>query len=309
MSCSRWAAAGASMFALVLSPGAALAAGARSAARSPSAHAKQGAHSQRRPEAFASRRQRVAARAHAGRHAVELLAPGSGSQQATGSGRVRVLQRRLAGSGFAPGPIDGRYGPLTTRAVIRFQAAQRLRVDGIAGPETLTQLRVTARTAARDQRVQLRPAAFRRARSPRRPVDVRPSTSPRLPRTAPDPVVPKSLSSRAVTTVPASGGLSIFWLLLAGLTAAGGGLVGVAVSRRSRALPRRRRYISSRTMVIARRSGFRYSRHRQAYVLRLVGNRFGPVLKTTPSGIRQPSPRRHFPVHHNRRRAQRQVRS
>lgn len=309
MSCSRWAAAGASMFAFVLSPGAALAAGAsRSAARPPSAHARQDAHSQRRPDAFTSRRRRVAARTHAQRHAEELLAPGSGSQQAAGSGRVRVLQRRLAGLGFAPGPIDGRYGPLTTHAVIRFQAARRLRVDGIAGPETLMRLRITAHTAARDRRVQLRPGALRRARSPR-PGDIRPGTAPRLPHTAPGQVVPKSLPSRAVATVPASGGLPMFWLLLAGLTAAAGGLVGVAVSRRTRTFPRPRRHISSRTMVIARLAGFRYSRHREAYVLRLVGNRFGPVLKTIPSGIHQPSPRRHSPVHHNRRRFHRQVRS
>jgi peptidoglycan hydrolase-like protein with peptidoglycan-binding domain len=69
-----------------------------------------------------------------------LLALGSGYQQAAGLGRVRVLQRRLAGLGFAPGPIDGRYGPLTERAVQRFQAAHGLRVDGIAGPSTLAAL-------------------------------------------------------------------------------------------------------------------------------------------------------------------------
>jgi peptidoglycan hydrolase-like protein with peptidoglycan-binding domain len=68
------------------------------------------------------------------------LAPGSGYQQAAGSGRVRALQRRLAGMGFAPGPIDGRYGPLTTGAVERFQAALGLTVDGISGRQTLTAL-------------------------------------------------------------------------------------------------------------------------------------------------------------------------
>src|SRR6201985_125692 len=54
-----------------------------------------------------------------------------------GSARVRVLQRRLAGAGFAPGPIDGRYGPLTAQAVKRFQHAHRLAADGIAGALTL----------------------------------------------------------------------------------------------------------------------------------------------------------------------------
>ncbi len=58
-----------------------------------------------------------------------------------GSGPVRALQRHLAAAGFSPGPIDGRYGPLTERAVRRLQAARHLRVDGVAGPQTLGQLR------------------------------------------------------------------------------------------------------------------------------------------------------------------------
>lgn len=64
-----------------------------------------------------------------------------------GSGAVRVLQRQLAAAGFSPGPIDGRYGPLTERAVRRFQAARTLSVDGIAGPRTLGQLRRAPRRA------------------------------------------------------------------------------------------------------------------------------------------------------------------
>jgi len=54
------------------------------------------------------------------------LLPGAGYQQPTGSGHVRALQRRLARLGFAAGPIDGRYGPLTTRAVDRFQHSRGL---------------------------------------------------------------------------------------------------------------------------------------------------------------------------------------
>jgi peptidoglycan hydrolase-like protein with peptidoglycan-binding domain len=69
-----------------------------------------------------------------------LLAPGSGFQQAAGSGPVRALQRRLTGLGFAPGPIDGRYGPLTTQAVERFQNASGLIVDGIVGPRSVAAL-------------------------------------------------------------------------------------------------------------------------------------------------------------------------
>jgi peptidoglycan hydrolase-like protein with peptidoglycan-binding domain/Flp pilus assembly protein TadD len=66
-----------------------------------------------------------------------VLALGSGFSSREGAARVRALQRRLAGAGDAPGPIDGRFGPRTEQAVIRFQAARGLRVDGIAGALTL----------------------------------------------------------------------------------------------------------------------------------------------------------------------------
>ncbi len=57
-----------------------------------------------------------------------------------GSPAVRRLQHDLASAGDRPGPADGRYGPLTERAVMRFQRARHLRVDGIAGPQTLDHL-------------------------------------------------------------------------------------------------------------------------------------------------------------------------
>lgn len=65
-----------------------------------------------------------------------VLVLGSGYAGLTGAPRVRVLQRRLAGLGFSPGPIDGRYGPLTAEAVTQFQRTRGLEVDGIAGPQT-----------------------------------------------------------------------------------------------------------------------------------------------------------------------------
>lgn len=71
---------------------------------------------------------------------VRLLVPGGGSDTPGGSAAVRRLQRRLSGAGWAPGPIDGRYGPLTAQAVKRFQAAHGLAVDGISGPQTLAAL-------------------------------------------------------------------------------------------------------------------------------------------------------------------------
>ena len=66
-----------------------------------------------------------------------VLVLGSGYGTRTGSRSVRALQRRLAEAGYAPGPLDGRFGPRTELAVRRFQAADGLQVDGIAGPRTL----------------------------------------------------------------------------------------------------------------------------------------------------------------------------
>lgn len=83
------------------------------------------------------------------RKRVELLALGTGYASPHGAGAVRTLQRRLAGLGYAPGPIDGRYGPLTERAVRRFQATHGLIVDGIDGPVT--------RAALASARLTLRP--------------------------------------------------------------------------------------------------------------------------------------------------------
>ena len=77
-----------------------------------------------------------------------VLYPGSG-YTANGLAGVRGLQRRLRRAGFSPGPVDGRYGPLTEAAVARFQAAHGLSASGIAGPVTLARLARQAREHAR----------------------------------------------------------------------------------------------------------------------------------------------------------------
>jgi peptidoglycan hydrolase-like protein with peptidoglycan-binding domain len=73
--------------------------------------------------------------------AAAILALGSGYSNRRDAARVRALQSRLARVGFPPGPVDGRFGPLTRQAVGRFQTAQGLPADGIVGPLTLTALR------------------------------------------------------------------------------------------------------------------------------------------------------------------------
>lgn len=49
---------------------------------------------------------------------------------------VASVQRRLKRLGFAPGPIDGQYGPATAAAVRAFQTWKHLVPDGAVGPLT-----------------------------------------------------------------------------------------------------------------------------------------------------------------------------
>ena len=65
--------------------------------------------------------------------------------------RVKELQRQLHRLGLEPGMVDGRYGPLTTDAVKRFQEAHNLPPDGIADPETLNQLKTNTPTTPEHQ--------------------------------------------------------------------------------------------------------------------------------------------------------------
>ena len=54
---------------------------------------------------------------------------------------VAALQFLLAGRGYGPGGFDGGFGPNTKAAVLRYQSAAGLAVDGVAGPATLGALR------------------------------------------------------------------------------------------------------------------------------------------------------------------------
>lgn len=53
---------------------------------------------------------------------------------------VAAVQGALAAAGFEPGPVDGRWGPLTNAAVAGFQRQQGLIADAIIGPATLPPL-------------------------------------------------------------------------------------------------------------------------------------------------------------------------
>ena len=53
---------------------------------------------------------------------------------------VKELQSKLESLGYDVGPIDGIFGPLTERAVRKFQKDNQLVVDGIVGQETYAAL-------------------------------------------------------------------------------------------------------------------------------------------------------------------------
>jgi peptidoglycan hydrolase-like protein with peptidoglycan-binding domain/DNA invertase Pin-like site-specific DNA recombinase len=83
------------------------------------------------------------------------LARGAGFDRPRGSAQVRALQLHLRALGVRPGPVDGRFGPLTESAVRKFQRARGLAADGIAGPATRAALHARislARGAGGDRR-------------------------------------------------------------------------------------------------------------------------------------------------------------
>jgi Transglycosylase-like domain/Putative peptidoglycan binding domain len=56
---------------------------------------------------------------------------------------VECLQQSLHDHGVDSGPVDGWFGPITERAVVRFQRAHGLTVDGWMGAETRGALSIT----------------------------------------------------------------------------------------------------------------------------------------------------------------------
>ena len=56
---------------------------------------------------------------------------------------VTQIQQALAAKGFDPGLIDGDFGPNTQAAVLQFQEAEGMVVDGAVGPETAAALGVS----------------------------------------------------------------------------------------------------------------------------------------------------------------------
>jgi N-acetylmuramoyl-L-alanine amidase len=62
---------------------------------------------------------------------------------------TRQIQTRLKNWGYYTGAIDGIYGSKTVEAVKYFQRKNGLRVDGIAGSQTLKALGISSTTCCR----------------------------------------------------------------------------------------------------------------------------------------------------------------
>ncbi|MYG92051.1 MAG: peptidoglycan-binding protein, partial [Acidimicrobiia bacterium] len=77
---------------------------------------------------------------------------------------VAELQSRLDALGFDTGKPDGIFGPQTERGLRDFQFNRGLAIDGISGPEVITELRLVARGEMRAGRVTLREREWLRSR-------------------------------------------------------------------------------------------------------------------------------------------------
>lgn len=56
---------------------------------------------------------------------------------------VKDLQRLLSNKGYYKSSLDGVFGPATEAAILNYQIQNHLRVDGIAGSNTITHLKIT----------------------------------------------------------------------------------------------------------------------------------------------------------------------
>lgn len=83
-----------------------------------------------------------------------VMSPGTYALSKLGSRgeEVRKIQTRLKAWGYYSGNIDGIFGSITQKAVMRFQANNGLTPDGIAGTATLAKIGIASGTGNSNQR-------------------------------------------------------------------------------------------------------------------------------------------------------------
>jgi peptidoglycan hydrolase-like protein with peptidoglycan-binding domain len=151
-----------------------------------------------------------------------------------GSQLVRQLQLRLKKLGHDPGPVDGLFGPLTEGAVMRFQEAHELVVDGVVGSHTRGKL--VGRRVERPAR-EVEPPARSRPAAPAEPKaspEPKPSAEPK-PSPEPKPTAEPRASGDPKPSTEAQGGLAPAYAALLGALAATLVLSVLAAARRRRA--------------------------------------------------------------------------
>jgi hypothetical protein len=74
----------------------------------------------------------------------ERVTASAPSKNLHGGGRVLGVQRRLRALGFDPGPLDGKMGPRTRKAIVAYQRARGLSADGRPTGGLLDRLEVSA---------------------------------------------------------------------------------------------------------------------------------------------------------------------
>lgn len=149
--------------------------------------------------------------------ATPVVAQGAG-MGATPSAAVRSIQRTLVRHGYhlgRPG-VDGRFGPLTARAVRRVQARAGIAVDGAVGPATRKAIRALRQPTSRPQR-QASP-------KPRPTAQPTPTPAPQ-----PRPATPAPHESNPGWVLPAVGASAAIGAFLAGMW-----LLGLNSARRRR---------------------------------------------------------------------------
>lgn len=76
------------------------------------------------------------------------------------SPRVEEIQKILKEAGFTPGPIDGRMGWQTRKAIREFQESKGLKVTGMVNPETLLELNREKENQVNFKREKIEPITF-----------------------------------------------------------------------------------------------------------------------------------------------------